>query len=137
MSKEELKGRVLNIVSEITKGKPIQEKPQGDVAANSPLRNSNHFCQEEGALDISMGFRQCVKDAISSSGKDKYQIAEEIGRLTGNGKFVHTMVDGWISKDQTVGMSAEDLTAFCYVTGTLEPLRFLLKPLNCDIICTR
>ncbi len=87
----------------------------------------------EGALDISLGLRQCLSRAISGSGRDRYHIAAEISRLTRT-NFSKDMLDKYTSSNLEYGIRAEILTAFCHVTGNLEPFRYLLEPLGSDVL---
>ena len=87
----------------------------------------------EGALDISLGLRQCLSRSISSCGRDRYHIAAEISRLTRT-SFSKDMLDKYTSSNPEYGIRAEVLTAFCHVTATLEPYRYLLEPLGSDVL---
>lgn len=88
---------------------------------------------EEGALDIHLGFRQCLSRSISSCGKDRYHVAAEVSRLTRT-SFSKDMLDKYTGSDASYGMRAEVLTALCYVIGTMEPFRYLLEPLDADVL---
>jgi len=88
---------------------------------------------EEGAFDISLGFRQCLSRAISGCGKDRYHIAAEVSRLT-RSNFSKDMLDKYTSSDASYGIRAEVLTALCHVMNTLEPFRYLLEPLGSDVL---
>lgn len=88
---------------------------------------------EEGALDISLGFRQCLSRTISASGKDRYHIAAEVSRLT-KSNFSKDMLDKYTGSDASYGIRAEVLTALCYVLGSMEPFRYLLEPLDADVL---
>lgn len=88
---------------------------------------------EEGAFDVALGFRQCLSRVISASDKDRYQVAGEVSRLT-KANFSKDMLDKYTSSDLSYGIRAEVLTALCYVTGTFEPFRYLLEPLDSDIL---
>lgn len=87
----------------------------------------------EGALDISLGLRQCLSRAISACARDRYHIAAEISRLCQT-NFSKDMLDKYTSSNPEYGIRAEILTAFCHVTGTLEPYRYLLEPLGSDVL---
>ena len=87
----------------------------------------------EGALDIALGFRQALSRAISGCGKDRYLIAAEISRLTQR-DMSKEMLDKYTSSDPQYRYPAECLSAFCRVTGTLEPFRYLLEPLDADVL---
>lgn len=88
---------------------------------------------EEGAHDISLGFRQKLSRVISASGKDRYAIAGEVSRLTKT-NFSKDMLDKYTSSDMAYGIRAEIMTAFAYVTNSLEPFRYLLEPLGSDVL---
>lgn len=88
---------------------------------------------EEGALDISLGFRQCLSRAISTCGKDRYHVAAEVSRLT-RSNFSKDMLDKYTGSDTSYGIRAEVLTAVCRVIGSFEPFRYLLEPLDADVL---
>lgn len=87
----------------------------------------------EGALDIDLGHRQVLSRAMSSCGKDRYQIAMEISRLM-QANITKEMLDKYSASDPANGMRGAMLTAFCHVTGTFEPIRYLLDPLGADVL---
>lgn len=92
----------------------------------------------EGALDISQGFRQCLSDEIKryqkkNPGKSRYDIAAKVSELTGR-NLSKAMLDNYTSSDPNDRISAEVLVALCYVIHSLEPFRFLLRPLGSDAI---
>lgn len=88
---------------------------------------------EEGALEISLGFRQCLSRSIHGCGKDRYLVAAEVSRLT-KSNFSKDMLDKYTSSDPAYGLRAEVLTALCQVIGNMEPFRYLLEPLGYDLI---
>jgi hypothetical protein len=87
----------------------------------------------EGALDIDLGFRQCLSRSMSGCGKDRYQIAAEMSRLM-KATISKEMLDKYAASDPANGMKAAALTAFCFVSGTFEPFRYLLEPLDADVL---
>jgi hypothetical protein len=87
----------------------------------------------EGTFDISLGFRQCLSRSIHNCGKDRYQIAGEVARLTSS-NFSKDMLDKYTSSDSSYGLRAEVLTALCYVIGCMEPFRYLLEPVDHDVL---
>lgn len=87
----------------------------------------------EGALDIGLGLRQCLSRAISESGLDRYRISSEISRLT-RSTISKEMLDKYTSSNPDYCIKSETLAAFCHVTGTLEPFRYLLEPLGSDVL---
>ena len=87
----------------------------------------------EGSLDISLGFRQGLSRAITECKKDRYQIAAEISRLTMR-DMTKEMLDKYTSSDQAYRFPAEALTAFCHVTGCVEPVNYLMVPLGMGVI---
>lgn len=88
---------------------------------------------EEGALDIDLGHRQTLSRAMSNCGKDRYQIASEISRLT-KSTITKEMLDKYAASDPANGIRGAMLTAFCTVTNTYEPIRYLLEPIGCDVL---
>jgi hypothetical protein len=88
---------------------------------------------EEGAFDITLGFRQCLSRAIRECNKDRYQIAGEVSRLLRD-SVSKEMLDKYTASDPSYGMRAEALPAVCHVLGSLEPFRYLLEPLGSDVL---
>lgn len=121
MPSDEKKGKVLRIVSEIVRGSALHPAP----AQNPP---------SQGELDILQGFRHSLKQAINASGKDKYSIIAEMGLLMNDGKLEYSAPEKWTSKNESEGLPAEFLPAFCKATGTIEPLRFLAEAAGCTLI---
>lgn len=110
--------------------------------ANHKLKNTKGMSMQrelfsngmaEGALDIDLGHRLVISRAMSDCGKDRYQISCEMSRLTKN-TISKEMLDKYSATDPANGMRGAMLTAFCEVTGTYEPIRFLLEPLGADVL---
>ena len=87
----------------------------------------------EGALDIDLGLRQSFSRAMSTSGKDRYQIAAEMSRLMKT-SITKDMLDKYAASDQGNGMKVNALAAFCFVCNPFEPLQYVLKPLGSDVL---
>lgn len=88
----------------------------------------------EGALDIHLGFRQCLSRSMHNShNRDRYDVASKMSRLMAT-TVSKEMLDKYCASDPANGMRAEALPAFCCVTGTLEPFQYLLQPLGSDIL---
>lgn len=88
---------------------------------------------EEGALDIDLGHRQVLSRVMSNCGKDRYAIAAEMSRLM-KSSVSKEMLDKYAASDPANGMRANMLTAFCLVTNSFEPIRYLLEPLGADVV---
>ncbi len=88
---------------------------------------------EEGALDVDLGHRQTISRAMHNCGKDRYQIASEMSRLM-KATVTKEMLDKYAASDQSNGMRASMLSAFCLVTETFEPIRCLITPLGADVV---
>lgn len=137
MSNEEKKGKILSIVAEIIGGKDVQAKANKNSGPQplAPLeRNSSQPVVREGEFDIVMGFRQTLKQSINVCGKDRFQIIAEMGYLMTNGSLDHSDPEKWVSKEQTNSIPAEYLPAFCHVTGSIEPLRYIAESLGYTLI---
>lgn len=135
MSNEEKKGKVLRIVSEIIDGKVVQQTT-GEarrVQAQS-ITTPPPAVPLKGKFDIAVGLRQTVKSAIQSSGKDKYQIIAEMGMLMNRGELDYNGPEKWSSLDKENELPAEYLPAFCSVTGSLEPLKYIAEQLGYILI---
>lgn len=87
----------------------------------------------EGTFDISLGFRQTLSRAIHNCGKDRFHVAAEVARLTSS-NFSKDMLDKYTSSAPEYGIRAEVLTALCHVIGSMEPFRYLLEPLDADVL---
>jgi len=87
----------------------------------------------EGALDVSLSFRGALSKAISRCKDSRWQIAAKISELT-NRNISKDMLDKYTSSNLDYALRAEDLTAFCAVTKSLEPFRVLLEPLGCEVV---
>jgi hypothetical protein len=87
----------------------------------------------EGALDVSLAFRDALSKSLSRCKDSRYQVAAKISELTKR-NISKDMLDKYTSSNQDYGFRAEDLTAFCAVTGSLEPIRVLLEPIDCDVV---
>ncbi|MEA5113226.1 MAG: hypothetical protein VB050_04295 [Geobacteraceae bacterium] len=88
---------------------------------------------EKGLMDLALGFRQGLSNAIRGCGKDRYQIAGEISRLT-ESNLSKDMLDKFTASDPAYGMKCETLPAFCRVVGVLDPFHYLLEPLGADVL---
>lgn len=86
----------------------------------------------EGSLDVSMVFRDALSKALAACKDSRWQVAAQISELTRR-TLSKDMLDKYTSSNQDYGFRAEELTAFCAVTGSLEPFRVLLDPLSCDV----
>lgn len=87
----------------------------------------------EGSLDLSLIFRDSLSKALRGSKDSRWQIAAKISELTGH-NITKDMLDKYTSSNLDYGFRAEDLTAFCAVTGSIDPVRVLLEPLGCDVL---
>jgi len=87
----------------------------------------------EGELDMSMAFRDSLSKALRGCRESRWQIAARISEAVGR-NISKDMLDKYTSSNSEYGYRAEDLTAFCLVTGTLEPFRTLLSPLSSEVI---
>ena len=87
----------------------------------------------EGALDIDLGLRQCFSRAMHNSGKDRYQIAAEMSRLT-KASITKDMLDKWAASDQGHAMKVNVLAAFCFVCNSFEPYQYGLKFLGSEVL---
>lgn len=86
----------------------------------------------EGGLDMSLTLRDALSKALAQCKDSRWQAAATISELTGR-TLSKDMLDKYTSSNLEYGFRAEELTAFCAVTGSLEPFRVLLSPLSCDV----
>jgi hypothetical protein len=87
----------------------------------------------EGALDLSMIFRDTLSRALSACKDSRYQVAAKISELTKR-NISKDMLDKYTSSNTDYEYKAVDLPAFCAVTKTIEPFRVLVTPLDCDVV---
>lgn len=88
----------------------------------------------EGALDIDLGFRQCLSRAMGNGiNKDRYEIAAKMSRLL-KSTISKEMLDKYTASDPANGLRAAALTALCHVCDTFEPFQYLLEPLGSDVL---
>lgn len=82
----------------------------------------------EGSLNISEKLRLAMKKAISTSGKDRFQIAGDISHLVGR-QITKSMIDSWTAESKPGNRPPADiLPAFCKVTSSTEPIEILNEP---------
>lgn len=87
----------------------------------------------EGSLDLSLIFRDSLSKALRKSPDSRWQIVAKISELTGH-NISKDMLDKYTSTNLDYGYRAEDITALCAVTGSVDPIRVLLEPLGCDVL---
>jgi hypothetical protein len=87
----------------------------------------------EGALDVSLAFRDALSKSLAHCRDSRYQVAAKISELTKR-NISKDMLDKYTSSNLDYGFRAEDLTAFCAITGSLEAIRVLLEPISCDVV---
>jgi hypothetical protein len=87
----------------------------------------------EGALDVSLSFRDVLSKTLSACKDSRYQVAAKISELTRH-NMSKEMLDKYTSSNGDYCFRAEDLAAFCAVVGSLEPFRALLEPLGCEVV---
>jgi hypothetical protein len=84
----------------------------------------------EGSEDIAGAVREKLTDALyeakSVHGKDRYQVAMEISRLSGQGLEKHTL-DSYTSSDSGRRLPVEYLPALMKVTGNYQILELLAE----------
>jgi len=85
-----------------------------------------------GMLDLSMAFRDRLSKALRDCKFSRWETAAKISELTKH-NISKDMLDKVTSGNPCYGLRAEDLTAFCFVTGSLDPFQELLNPLGCEI----
>jgi hypothetical protein len=87
----------------------------------------------EGALDLSMTFRDTLSRSLTACKDSRYQVAAKISELTKR-NMSKDMLDKYTSSNVNYELKAVDLPAFCAVCRTIEPLRALVTPLDCDVV---
>lgn len=87
----------------------------------------------EGALDVSMAFRDSLSKDLRKHKESRWQVAAKMSELCGR-NISKDMLDKYTSSNPDYSMRAEDLTAFCAVTKSVAPIKALLEPLGCDVV---
>jgi len=87
----------------------------------------------EGALDVSLAFRDALSKALGRCKESRWQVAARISELTGR-NISKDMLDKYTSSNLDYALRAEDLPAVLYVTQSLEPIRALLVPVGADAV---
>jgi hypothetical protein len=87
----------------------------------------------EGLLDILLGLKQLMSRQISASGLDRYDIAAGMSRLTTR-DCTKDMLDKYTSSDLSYEPGILKFAAFCRITNSLEPFKYVLDPLGSDVI---
>ena len=85
----------------------------------------------EGSLDIVLGLKQLLSRLLK--GHDRYLVAAQIGKATLKEVSKDTL-DKMLSSDPAYQPSAIQIVAICMITGSLEPFRYLLEPLEADVL---
>jgi hypothetical protein len=88
----------------------------------------------EGALDVDLALRDALTKALSACRDSRYQVAAKMSELTRHNTS-KDMLDKYTSSNPDYDLKAKDLAAFCAVTGSLGPLRAIIEPLGCEIVC--
>lgn len=87
----------------------------------------------EGALDVSMAFRDVLSRSLSKVPDSRWQIAARISELA-NRNISKDMLDKYCSANPDYALRAEDLPAVIHVTGSIEPAQVLLLPVGFEIV---
>ena len=87
----------------------------------------------EGALDVSMAFRDALSRALRGSKDSRWQVAARISELSGREISKH-ILDKYTSSDEAHEMKCIHLPAFCVITGTFEPIEVLAEAMGCEVV---
>jgi len=85
----------------------------------------------EGSLDIVLGLKQLLSRLLR--GYDRYLIAAQISKATLK-EISKDSLDKVLSSDVAYQPSAVQIVAICKITGSLEPFKYLLEPLDSDVL---
>jgi hypothetical protein len=85
----------------------------------------------EGSLDLVLGLKQLLSRLLR--GHDRYLVAAQIGKATLK-EISKDSLDKVLSSDPAYHPSAILVVAICKITGSLEPFKYLLEPLDSDAI---
>ena len=89
--------------------------------------------QGEGALDVSLAFREVLSRSISKVQGSRWQVAARISELS-NHNISKDMLDKICSSNTDYALRAEALPAVIHVTGMAEVAQVLLSPVGFEIV---
>lgn len=85
----------------------------------------------EGSLDIILGLKQLLSRLLK--GYDRYLVAAQISKATLK-EISKDTLDKVLSSDPAYQPTAVAIVAICKITGSLEPFKYLLEPLDSDVL---
>lgn len=85
----------------------------------------------EGSFDICLGLKQMLSRDLR--GHDRYLVAAQISKATLKDVSKDSL-DKKLSADPAYQPSALEVTVICKITGNLDPFRYLLEPLDSDVL---
>ena len=108
-------------------------KIKKDLRTRVSAQQSLFDTKAEGALDVSMVFRDTLSRAISKVPESRWQTAARISELT-NRTITKDMLDKYCSANPDYALRAEALPAVIHVTGMVEVAQVLLNPVGFEIV---
>jgi len=103
-------------------------KTDRGVSGQQPLFDSG---PAEGSLDIVLGLKQLLSRLLK--GYDRYLVAAQVSKATLK-EISKDSLDKVLSSDPAYQPSAVQIVALCKITGSLEPFKYLLDPLDSDVL---
>lgn len=85
----------------------------------------------EGGLDIVLGLKQLLSRLLQ--GFDRYLVAAQISKATLK-DISKDSLDKLLSSNPDYQPSAVQVVAICKIVDSLEPFRYLLDPLDSDVL---
>lgn len=85
----------------------------------------------EGGLDIVLGLKQLLSRLLQ--GFDRYLVAAQISKATLK-DISKDSLDKLLSSNPDYQPSAVQVVAICKIVDSLEPFRYLLEPLDCEVL---
>jgi hypothetical protein len=85
----------------------------------------------EGSLDIVLGLKQLLSRMLR--GFDRYLVAAQVSKATLK-EISKDSLDKMLSSDPGYQPTAVQIVAICKITGSLEPFKYLLEPLDSDVL---
>lgn len=85
----------------------------------------------EGSLDIVLGLKQLLSRLLQ--GYDRYLVAAQISKATLK-DISKDSLDKLLSSNPDYQPSAVQVVAICKIVDSLEPFRYLLEPLDSDVL---
>ena len=91
---------------------------------------------DPGEMETSTVFQACLTESLKGCSQSRYQVAGRMSELLGQ-EITKAMLDAWTATSKHGHrFPAEFLPAFCFASGSYEPLRLLGRRCGCRVLET-